>query len=134
MYTRQHDAVDTYSHALGKPALVPACTRWSRSDVLVVQTTCSRRLLVATAWDQLKVTVTCSLATPLSRYVLVPFSRTSYPTVAPIFTDAAPGMMPMRMRPAYGSTACRACTRGGVATVEVGILSEQPASAVTLVS
>src|SRR3712207_6773225 len=99
MYTRQQLAVDTYSHAEGKPALVPACTRWSRSAVLVVQTTCSRRLLVATATAQFQVTVTCSFARPETRYAPDPFSRTSYPTVAPIFTDEAAGTMPTRIFP-----------------------------------
>ncbi len=115
MYTRQQLDAGTCSHADGKPAATPAATRWSRSVVLVVQTTCSRRLLVATATDVLQVTVTCSLASPETRYAFVPFSRTSYATVAPILTDVAAGTMPMRMLPAYGSSTLRAAPRGGAA-------------------
>src|ERR1041384_3152690 len=79
MYTRQQLDADTNSQAEGKPAATPAATRESRSVVLVVHTTCSRRLLVATGYPVLKVTVTCSFASPETRYALEVFSRTSYP-------------------------------------------------------
>ena len=129
-YTRQQPDAGTCSHADGKPAATPAATRWSRSVVLVVQTTWSRRLLVATGTDALHVTVTCSLARPDTRYALVPFSRTSYATVPPILTDAAAGTTPMRILPLYASSTLRcAVCAARAASGRVGSSSAQAASA-----
>ncbi len=97
-YTRQHAEAETYSAAVGKPAAVPFASRWSRSAVLPVHVTWSRRLVTETGTVS-HVTVTCSPAVPVRRSTFVPFSRTSNVPVAPTFTDAADGTTPMRMLP-----------------------------------